>query len=167
MRSSATEGATPSFRAASWMVAMRCRSSARARSAAACTSAWLAPGAADAGATGVGAAGPVDRVCGTSVPVRASASGVGSAGAVGAGAALLTVASMLLPAWFSSTAGVLTDEPVPGVGDRAAEAEQQCGQVGLGHADHGHAVGEGDSGGVDHHRAVGAGRDGADVDDRV
>ena len=58
-------------------------------------------------------------------------------------------------------------EPVPGVGDGAAEPEQQRGQVGLGHADDGHAVGEGDGGRVDHRRAVGAGRVRADVDDGV
>ena len=37
-------------------------------------------------------------------------------------------------------------EPVPGVGYRATEPKQQRGEVGLGHADGGHAVGEGEGG---------------------
>ena len=58
-------------------------------------------------------------------------------------------------------------EPVPGVGDGAAKAEQQRHQVRLWHADNRDAVGEGDCGGVEHRRPIGTGRVRADVDDGV
>ena len=82
-------------------------------------------------------------------------------------AALLTVASMPAAGIVQQHRRRVDREPVPGVGDGAAEPEQQRGQVGLGHADDGHAVGEGHGGRVDHRRAVGAGRVRADVDDGV
>src|SRR6185436_10070083 len=67
-----------------------------------------------------------------------------------------TVASIELPALFSSTAGVLTESRFQASATAPPSPSSSAGQVGLRHANFGDAIGEGEGGRVDHCGSIGA-----------